>query len=72
VQVHGADGRVEREIPTDGTAADVTRVAADLPAAARVTVRRASLDDVFLQLTGAPPSAAAEARVGHERAEVSA
>ena len=72
VQVHGPDGRVEREVSTDGTAADVARVAADLPDDARVTVRRASLDDVFLQLTGAPSSPPAESQPGRERAGVSA
>ena len=72
VQVHGVDGRVERELPTDGTAADVARVAAGLPPDARVTVRRASLDDVFLQLTGGgvPTDTGAQSR--REREEVPA
>ena len=72
VQVHGADGRVERELATDGTAADVARVAAGLPHDARVTVRRASLDDVFLQLTGARVAAPDESRTSREHEEVSA
>jgi daunorubicin resistance ABC transporter ATP-binding subunit len=52
VQVHGADGRVERELATDGTADDVRRVLAGLAPGERVTVRRPSMDEVFLQLTG--------------------
>ena len=55
VQVHGADGRVEQVLPTDGSAADVGRVIGGLPRAARVTVRRPSMDEVFLHLTGADP-----------------
>ena len=54
VQVHGPDGRVERALVTDGTSGDVARVLAGLPVDVRVTVRRPSMDEVFLQLTGHP------------------
>jgi ABC-2 type transport system ATP-binding protein len=54
VQVHDADGRVERAVETDGTAADVARVLAGLPADARVSVRRPTMDEVFLALTAGP------------------
>lgn len=53
VELHDADGAVLRSIPTDGTVAGLSaalRAAADLPAAA-VSLRRPSLDDVFLSLT---------------------
>ena len=52
VQVHDDAGAVTRVIPTDGSAADVARVLGGLPRAARVTVRRPSMDEVFLHLTG--------------------
>ena len=63
VQVHAADGRVQDELPTDGTADDVRRVLAGLPADARVTVRRPSMDEVFLQLTGHPAADAQREQV---------
>ncbi|MVA76589.1 ATP-binding cassette domain-containing protein [Auraticoccus sp. F435] len=58
--------RVLREVPTDGTLAGLRRVVDGLDEAAgpgtRVGLRRPSLDDVFLQLTGRPAGAAAPAR----------
>ncbi len=54
VQVHGADGRVVRELGTDGTAQDVAQVLAGVDPGVRVTVRRPSMEEVFLQLTGPP------------------
>jgi ABC-2 type transport system ATP-binding protein len=52
VQVHDAAGAVTDVVSTDGSAADVARVVAGLPPTARVTVRRPSMDEVFLHLTG--------------------
>ncbi|MGL4743868.1 MAG: ATP-binding cassette domain-containing protein [Dermatophilaceae bacterium] len=52
VLVHRPDGGVERELVTTGTADDVARVVGLLPPDARVTVRRPTLDEVFLRLTG--------------------
>ncbi|MFD0899547.1 ATP-binding cassette domain-containing protein [Actinomadura sediminis] len=55
IQVHDGHGRVIEEIPTRGSAADVSRRLAALAAArpdVQVTVRRPTLDEVFLQLTG--------------------
>jgi ABC-2 type transport system ATP-binding protein len=54
VAIHGPDGEVLREIPTDGTVAGL-RTALDGvadAATASVTLRSPSLDDVFLALTG--------------------
>ncbi|GAB3063311.1 ATP-binding cassette domain-containing protein [Sediminivirga luteola] len=57
IQLHDEAGHLLQEVPTRGSAADVAR---DLTALARtrpeatVTVRRPTLDEVFLQLTGAP------------------
>jgi ABC-2 type transport system ATP-binding protein len=54
VAIHGPDGEVLREIPTDGTVAGL-RTALDGvadSATASVTLRSPSLDDVFLALTG--------------------
>ena len=61
VQVHDPDGRVERVLPTDGSAADVGRVIGGLPRSARVTVRRPTMDEVFLHLTGDGPGSAGTA-----------
>jgi daunorubicin resistance ABC transporter ATP-binding subunit len=57
VALHDADGAVLREIPTDGTVAGLRAAldALDDAAAASVTLRRPSLDDVFLSLTGKDP-----------------
>jgi len=63
VQVHGPDGSVQQVLPTDGSAADVGRVIGSLPRSARVTVRRPSMDEVFLHLTGGT-SASAEPAAG--------
>ncbi|GAB4070101.1 daunorubicin resistance protein DrrA family ABC transporter ATP-binding protein [Angustibacter speluncae] len=52
VELLDADGRVERTLETDGTASDVARVLAGLPPDARVAVRRPTMDEVFLALTG--------------------
>lgn len=52
VELLDADGRVERTLETDGTAADVARVLAGLPDDTRVAVRRPTMDEVFLALTG--------------------
>ncbi|REJ04945.1 ATP-binding cassette domain-containing protein [Microbacterium bovistercoris] len=57
VVLHGPDDVVLREIPTDGSVAGLRRVLDqidDTDAAASVTLRRPTLDDVFLSLTGAP------------------
>jgi len=66
VQVHDSAGAVTDVLSTDGSAADVARVLGALPPAARVTVRRPSMDEVFLHLTGdgavAVPSHPAGAR----------
>ncbi|MCK0111611.1 ATP-binding cassette domain-containing protein [Ornithinimicrobium sp. F0845] len=51
-------GTVVREVPTDGTAADLARVSAELAAAdpaLRLELHRPTLDDAFLQLTGHAP-----------------
>ena len=53
VQVHDAAGAVTEVVSTDGSAADVARVVGGLPPTTRVTVRRPSMDEVFLHLTGA-------------------
>ncbi|MET0975801.1 MAG: ATP-binding cassette domain-containing protein [Leifsonia sp.] len=63
VELRGADEALLREIPTDGTVAGL-RAAIDVLAAdpasgdpsTTVTVRKPSMDDVFLALTGAPRS----------------
>ncbi|MEV5824743.1 ATP-binding cassette domain-containing protein [Spirillospora sp. NPDC052242] len=55
IQLHDGHGRVIEEIPTRGSAAEVSRHLAALAAArpdVQVTVRRPTLDEVFLQLTG--------------------
>ena len=54
VALHDADGAVVREIPTDGTVAGLRAAldGLDDAAAASVSLRSPSLDDVFLALTG--------------------
>ena len=54
VALHDADGTVVREIPTDGTVAGLRAAldGLDDQAAASVSLRSPSLDDVFLALTG--------------------
>jgi daunorubicin resistance ABC transporter ATP-binding subunit len=57
--LHGADGAVVHEVPTDGTVAGLRRalaIAGD-ETAAGVSLRAPSLDDVFLAVTGAPVTA---------------
>ncbi|MGL5850546.1 MAG: ATP-binding cassette domain-containing protein [Phycicoccus sp.] len=71
VLVHGPDGGVERELVTTGTADDVARVLGALPRDARVTVRRPTLDEVFLRLTG-PPDRRTPTSTGADRTEVPA
>ncbi|MFE6735544.1 ATP-binding cassette domain-containing protein [Microbacterium sp. NPDC057650] len=66
VVLHGADGEVLREIPTDGSVAGLRRALDQLgqaDAAASVSLRRPTLDDVFLSMTGAPRS---DARIPQE------
>jgi ABC-2 type transport system ATP-binding protein len=57
VEVHDADGVVLREVPTDGTVAGLRAALDDLDdaAGASISLRRPSLDDVFLTLTGKDP-----------------
>ncbi|MGO1884063.1 MAG: ATP-binding cassette domain-containing protein [Citricoccus sp.] len=55
IQLHDASGRLVSEHPTDGTTADVARTLTALAGqhpAHTVTVRKPSMDEVFLQLTG--------------------
>ena len=52
--VHDAEGVVVREVPTDGTVASLRHALASLDDAAPVSLRRPSLDDVFLAVTGSP------------------
>jgi ABC-2 type transport system ATP-binding protein len=53
VALHDADGALLREIPTDGTVAGLRAALADLDdPLASITLRRPTLDDVFLSLTG--------------------
>lgn len=65
IQLHDDSGRLVSEHPTDGTTADVARTLTGLagrdPGLA-VTVRKPSMDEVFLQLTG-------HVAAGHEPTE---
>ncbi|QTV80114.1 ATP-binding cassette domain-containing protein [Microbacterium sp. NIBRBAC000506063] len=57
VQLHDAHGELLREIPTDGTVRGLREAVDTLDEAGAdgiVTLRRPSLDDVFLALTSAP------------------
>ncbi|MFC4140000.1 MULTISPECIES: ATP-binding cassette domain-containing protein [unclassified Microbacterium] len=68
VVLHGPDEAVLGEIPTDGSVAGLRRALDqidDADAAASVTLRRPTLDDVFLSLTGAPRD---DARIPQETA----
>ena len=67
VQVHDSAGAVTDVLSTDGSAADVARVLGALPPAARVTVRRPSMDEVFLHLTGDGTAAAPSHPAGARR-----
>jgi ABC-2 type transport system ATP-binding protein len=49
--VHDGDGEVTREIPTDGTAAGLRAALSTLAPTDAVSLRRPSLDDVFLAVT---------------------
>jgi len=59
IEVHDEDGRLLRTVPTDGTLAGVRAALDALPDAPgdAVTLRRPTLDDVFLALTGGHPHA---------------
>lgn len=62
-QLHDAHGSVLRELPTDGSIADLRRVLSEVDDdadAVTVSLRRPSLDDVFLALTSAPAQRGAE------------
>ena len=68
VELLGPDDRVLAELPTDGsvhglrTAIDeLDRLAASTVEGARVSIRRPSLDDVFLAITAEPGAAARDA-----------
>ena len=52
--LHDGNGEIVSEVATDGTVAGLRRALASLDDAARVSLRRPSLDDVFLAVTGAP------------------
>lgn len=64
IQLHDHHGRTVEEIATSGAVSEVARQLAGISAAhpdLTVTVRRPSLDEVFLQLTGAPGAPGQEA-----------
>ncbi|GAA5202553.1 ATP-binding cassette domain-containing protein [Microbacterium jejuense] len=65
VVLTGPDGAVLREIPTDGSVAGLRAAIAELgldeASGAEVTLRRPTLDDVFLSLTAVPGAASASA-----------
>lgn len=67
VAMHGADGTLLREVATDGTVAGLRRALDSFDNAASVSVRRPSLDDVFLAVTGSPRETPTDA---HEEALV--
>ena len=52
--LHDAKGEIVNEIATDGTVAGLRLALASLDDAASVSLRRPSLDDVFLAVTGSP------------------
>src|SRR5690606_20983102 len=57
VELHDAAGALLRSVPTDGTVAGLRRALDELEAAdgdGTVSLRRPSLDDVFLALTSDP------------------
>ncbi|HEY9291036.1 MAG TPA: ATP-binding cassette domain-containing protein [Microlunatus sp.] len=63
LELRDADDHLITEIGTDGTAEGLQRVLRELDADSRklrVSVRRPSLDDVFLQLTGHPTEATSD------------
>src|SRR5690606_34919565 len=63
VELHDAHGALIREIPTDGTVLGL-RGALDLveQTEGTVTLRRPSLDDVFLAITGSPADLTSDER----------
>ncbi|WP_369822101.1 hypothetical protein [Saccharomonospora sp. CUA-673] len=70
IQLHDTAGHVVGEIPTQGSAADVARhltSVAETHPDLDVTVRRPTLDEVFLELTGKPA-----AQDGADRQEAAA
>jgi ABC-2 type transport system ATP-binding protein len=52
--LHDANGEIVSEVATDGTVAGLRRALASLDDDASVSLRRPSLDDVFLAVTGSP------------------
>ena len=52
--LHDASGEIVSEVATDGTVAGLRRALAALDGDANVSLRRPSLDDVFLAVTGSP------------------
>jgi ABC-2 type transport system ATP-binding protein len=68
VALHDASDAVVRELPTDGTVEGLTAVLASLAGASayRVTLRRPTLDDVFLSLTTDTSSAHTPAPTGKD------
>jgi ABC-2 type transport system ATP-binding protein len=54
VEVQNQDGETVRAIPTDGTVAGLRRALESVDGSGSVTLRRPSLDDVFLAVTGSP------------------
>jgi ABC-2 type transport system ATP-binding protein len=58
VTLNDVDGAVVHEVATDGTVAGLRRALDSFDDAASVTVRRPSLDDVFLAVTGSPRTTA--------------
>jgi ABC-2 type transport system ATP-binding protein len=52
--LHDDKGEIVSEVATDGTVAGLRRALAPLDDAASVSLRRPSLDDVFLAVTGSP------------------
>ncbi|MDL9978933.1 ATP-binding cassette domain-containing protein [Microbacterium sp. ASV49] len=63
--LHDADGETVDEIPTDGTVEGLRRALDGAASAASVSLRRPTLDDVFLSLTGSP-AAAQDSRIPQE------
>ena len=61
VQLHDAHGALLRELPTDGSVADLRRVLSETDdGSVTVSLRRPSLDDVFLALTSTAARRGAE------------
>jgi ABC-2 type transport system ATP-binding protein len=58
--IHDASGAIVREMPTDGTVAGLRRALDSADDAETVSLRRPSLDDVFLAVTGTPRHQEAE------------